>query len=264
MSRKTIWSAQLLLLVLCALALKLFYSTASADELRWILGPTTALVELFSGKSFQFESYTGYMISDHTFVIAAPCAGVNFLLTSFLMIGLMRLWRTRYRSVNWRFFPLTAAIAYLATVIANTARICIALELQKHSVEFSPLTGNQLHRLEGIVVYFGFLMLLFVLVERFESAKRQPLLPALLFPISIYYAITLAIPLLNGSYRQGAAFWEHFAFVLVLPLVLIGLVMLFCAGRRAVRASVFSVPLWLNSSGKRTTKTQRLHSASEH
>ena len=59
------------------------YSTATPDQLRWILAPTTLLVELFSQKSFEFESYTGYMSSDHTFVIAAPCAGVNFLITAF-------------------------------------------------------------------------------------------------------------------------------------------------------------------------------------
>jgi len=78
MKRKLIWSAQLLVVVLCALALKVYYSTATPDELRWILAPTTALVELLSGRSFTFESYAGYMSSDHRFVIAVSCAGVNF------------------------------------------------------------------------------------------------------------------------------------------------------------------------------------------
>jgi hypothetical protein len=43
----------------------------------------------------------------------------------------------------------------------------------------------------------------------------------LVVPLGIYYAVTLAVPLLNGSYKQGAAFWEHFAFVLLLPLFII-------------------------------------------
>src|SRR5689334_5204226 len=77
-----IWSAQLAVVVLCALALKFYYSTATPNELRWILAPTTALVELLSGRSFEFESFTGYMSSDHTFVIAVSCAGVNFLITA--------------------------------------------------------------------------------------------------------------------------------------------------------------------------------------
>src|SRR5215216_739742 len=105
MSRKTIWGAQLLVLLLCALALKIHYAIAPADDLRWILAPTTALVELLSGKSFEFESYTGYMSSDHTFVIAVPCAGVNFLITAFVMLALRRLWQERFESVSWRFLP---------------------------------------------------------------------------------------------------------------------------------------------------------------
>ena len=219
MTRKTTWGAQLAVLMLCALALKFFYSTATANELRWILGPTTALVELLSARSFEFESYTGYMSSDHTFLIAVPCAGVNFLITAFLMIGLRRLWRGHFQSVSWRFLPIAAFAAYLATLIANTVRICIALEIQRRSIEVGWLTGNQLHRLEGIVIYFGFLMVLFIVTER--SGDRR----LLLFPLVIYYATTLGIPLLNGSYGQGSGFWEHFVFVLVLPLGILLLVL---------------------------------------
>ena len=215
---KMIWGAQLVVVLLCALALKSYYSTATPDELRWILAPTTVLVELLSGRSFEFESYTGYMSSDHRFVIAVPCAGVNFLLTAFLMICLRRLWRDRFQGVSWRFLPTAVAMAYVATLIANTTRICVALEMQRRAVEVSWLTGNQLHRLEGIVIYFGFLLLLFMLLERLDSPAPLPLKRILLFPVLIYYATTLGIPLVNGSYRQPE-FWEHFIFVLVLPLV---------------------------------------------
>ena len=215
MRRKLTLSAQLAAVLLCALALKLYYSTATADELLWILAPTTRLVELLSGRSFTFESYAGYMSSDHRFVIAVPCAGVNFLITAFLMLSLRSLWRARVNGASWRFLPLSAALAYVATIVANTVRIGVALEIQSRSFEVSGLTGNQLHRLEGIVVYFGFLLLLFVLTERQESTRRT-----LLFPLVIYYATTLGIPLVNGSYRHEG-FMEHFIFVLLLPLIFV-------------------------------------------
>jgi exosortase K len=215
------WGAQLAVLLLCALALKVHYSTASPDQLRWILGPTTVLVELLSGKSFEFESYTGYMSSDRRFVIAAPCAGVNFLLTAFLMLGLRALWRARLERLSWRFIPIAALFAYVATLIANTVRICVALEIERRSFEISWLTSNQLHRVEGIVIYFGFLLALFLLTERLDSADRGSLARLLTFPLLIYYTTTLALPLANGSYREYAAFWEHFVFVLVLPLFLV-------------------------------------------
>ena len=226
--RSMIWGAQLAIVALCALALKQYYSTATANELRWILAPTTLLVELLSGRSFAFESYTGYMSSDRSFNIAVPCAGVNFLITAFVMVGSSRLWRARFESVSWRFLPISLAVSYVATVIANAVRICVALEIQRRSFEVSWLTGNQLHRLEGILVYFGFLMLLFVLIERRASRKMW------LFPLVIYYAITLGVPLVNGSfYRPG--FWEHFRFVIVIPLVFF---CAFCAFSRLTRHTV--------------------------
>ena len=206
--RRMIWGAQLAIVALCALALKQYYSTATANELRWILAPTTLIVELLSGRSFEFESYTGYMSSDHTFVIAVPCAGVNFLITAFVLLTLRLLWRERFESISWRFLPLSLVFAYATTVIANAVRICVALEIQRRSVEVSWLSGNQLHRLEGIVVYFGFLMLLFVLMER----------KLLIFPVIIYYAMTLGVPIINGSFHR-VGFWEHFGFVVVIPVI---------------------------------------------
>ena len=233
---KLIWSAQLALVGLCALALKSYYSTATADELRWILAPVTTLVELLSGKRFEFESYAGYMSSDRTFVIAVPCAGVNFLITAFLMLALRRLWRERFQAINWRYLPFAAVLAYVATLIANTTRIWLALELRARSVQLTGLTNNQMHRLEGIVVYFGFLLLLFLLTEKLEAGKPLRFARVLPFPLLIYYATTLGAPLLNGSFRRGA-FWEHAVFVLLLPLVFVVPVTLFYLWRRQLNRS---------------------------
>ena len=215
-------SAQFLVVMLCALALKLHYAMASPDHLRWILGPTTALVELLSGNSFQFESYAGYMSSDHRFLIAASCAGVNFLIAAFLMLSLRTLLRVRSQSLSWRFIPLNAGVAYIATVIANTVRISLALWLQDLPTEVTWVNGQQLHRLEGIVIYFGFLLLLFLLTERIKAQDNSGFARKILFALTVYYATTLGIPLLNGGYRYRE-FFEHFMFVLLMPLIMVGL-----------------------------------------
>jgi len=215
-------NAQLVVVVLCALTLKLYYSTASVNQLRWILAPTTVFVELLSGKSFEFESYAGYMSSDRSFLIAASCAGVNFLITSFLMLSLRRLWRNRSKNIGWRFIPAAFLFAYLATLVANTARISTALHGMP--LEISWLSPDQLHRLEGIFIYFGFLLLLFMVSEKMSSENPSGLLRLSFFPLLMYYATMLGIPLANGVYRPGIAaadFWEHLLFVLLTPLLLI-------------------------------------------
>ena len=219
--------AQVLVVLLIALGLKQYYSTASANQLRWILAPTTMLVSLVSGESFQFESYAGYVTSDHTFVVAAACAGVNFLITAFLMLSLRKLWveqSTRAAKVSWRFIPTAALVAYLTTLVANAVRIIIALQLQRTPPRIEGLSRGELHRFEGIVVYFGFLLLLFVISERWRTKNTSRLLSLSVFPLLIYYLTTLGIPLANTAYRQKLVdgdFREHFVFVLLTPLLFI-------------------------------------------
>ena len=62
---------QIVTILATAFALKYHYSTASVNDLRWILEPTRLLVETFTSHSFRFESYAGYLSDDRTFIIAA-------------------------------------------------------------------------------------------------------------------------------------------------------------------------------------------------
>lgn len=220
-------AAQLLVILLAAFALKHFYSTAGVNELRWILAPTTLLVELVSGRTFNFEMHAGYMSSDRSFLIASSCAGINFMITAFVMLSIARLWR---RQLSWKLIPAALVISYATTIVANTVRISTALHLQENRLEIAGLNGNQLHRLEGVVIYFGFLMLLFLLSERSPdqtTAKTNGGLFRLshfILPLFVYYATTLGIPLANAVYRQEFAattFLEHSGYVLLIPLLLI-------------------------------------------
>ena len=220
---------QLLVTFLCAFGMKWFYATATVDQLRWILWPTTKLVELVTGAQFEFESRAGYMNSEHTFLIAASCAGVNFLITAFVMLGLRRLWKHRNEKTPWLFIPLAAALAYVATVATNTVRISLALQMLSAQKSNRWLNAAEVHRLEGILVYFGFLLLLFFSVEAFDRRRRRrssSRLAGFTFPLAIYYAMTLGIPLANGAFRERE-FWEHSTFVLVIPPALTALVILF-------------------------------------
>src|SRR5688572_28607690 len=139
----------LLAVVAVAGALKWHYSTANVNELRWILAPTAALVQIATGTGFEFESYSGYMSADRTFLIAAPCAGVNFLIVCFLMLAVRNFGEGALLRL-----PSILLAAYGWTVMANTVRIAIAL----------PGAGvrdwadaEERHRIEGILVCFAFL-----------------------------------------------------------------------------------------------------------
>ena len=218
--------AQAAVVLAFAFAVKLFYSTSSVNDLRWILAPTTWVVELITGEHFWFESYAGYMNADRSFLIADSCSGMNFLITAFLMLGVMRLRKGLSVNVSWSFIPAIIAVAYFTTIFANTVRIIVAMRLHRMSPEMIWVNPEQLHRLEGIFIYFGFLMFLFSFAQDLDDAdkhihKRGGLLRQSLIPLSLYWFVTLGIPILNGAYRNGAGFLEHALFVLLTPAILI-------------------------------------------
>ena len=227
-SRRYNQLAKIFIVLFAAFALKYFYSTASVNELRWILAPTTILVELVSGRTFNFEMHAGYMSSDRCFLIASSCAGVNFMIAAFLLLSIANLWLGK---LTWKLIPASLVISYATTIVANTVRISTALHLQNSRLDIAGLNANQLHLLEGILIYFGFLLLLFLLSERNlnQTTAAKPnggifRVSQFILPLLVYYATTLGMPLANSVYRQEFAattFFEHSAFVLIIPLLLI-------------------------------------------
>ena len=219
--------AQAFVVLSIAFAMKLGYSISNVNDLKWILAPTTFFVELATGEEFWFESYTGYMNRDHSFLIADSCSGVNFLIMAFLMLCLLKLRKGLITRVSWIFIPAAIITAYFSTIVANTVRIAVAIRLHRMSPEMVWINPEQLHRLEGILVYFGCLILLFVFAEGLEDAgsrridARPGLVRRSLVPLSVYWFITLGIPVMTGAYRQGGSFWEHSLFVLITPAILL-------------------------------------------
>ena len=80
------------LLAVIALAmwgLKRHYAMAEVGELCWILKPVASLSALTSGVQFEWEPGSGYLSRERLFVIAKPCAGVNFMLAALGMVGFL-------------------------------------------------------------------------------------------------------------------------------------------------------------------------------
>ena len=213
-------AAQFSVVLLLAALLKLHYATASVNDLRWILLLTKTFVELITGISFAFEPHAGYMSADRSFLIAGSCAGVNFLVAAFLMLSLGKLWKRRGDGLPWFSILASALLAFAVTIVANTLRISSALWLNSAPHSFAGMTRDEIHRLDGILIYFGILLLVFVISERRDSSRRPH---RYMFPLAIYYAVTLAIPIANGAFRQGD-FWQHALFVLATPILLIAVV----------------------------------------
>lgn len=201
--------------VMAMWGLKRHYADARAEDLVWILSPTARLVGAVTGDSFVLEPGEGYLSRDRMFVIEKSCAGINFMIAAFGMSAFAL--RRRVQSVASGATVLAASLtaAYAAAVLVNAVRITIAMWLTVHP---TGIDAHHLHRLEGIVVYFGGLAFLYHVVQRFD---RQATCHRAAAPLVWYYAITLAIPLLNGAGQQGGRFVQHAMIVLAVPPVLI-------------------------------------------
>jgi exosortase K len=151
---------------------KTYYRDATAGELTWILAPTAKLVSWLSGGSFAYEAGPGWVDPQIGFIIAAPCAGVNFALAAFLALGVgaapgmvsLRALATRLAAA--------AALAYAATLVVNTTRIVIAIAMHRGTID---IAGDraELHRIEGIVVYLGGLVGLYALARALDARKAR-------------------------------------------------------------------------------------------
>jgi hypothetical protein len=138
----------------------------------------------------------------------------------------------RYRTApaGWLLIPAAGVISYAATVIANSFRISIALMLRQTDNTPIWVAPDQLHRLEGIVVYFGFLVILFIVSETLVSRNVSHSTPSpsmarrTLPPLLAYYATTIGVPFVNGAFHGSLPtdeFWEYAMFVLIVPAVLL-------------------------------------------
>jgi exosortase K len=239
--RDPVTIAQVAVILAAAFALKYFYSTASVNGLRWILAPTAFLVEVITGTQFRFESQAGYLSDDRTFLIAQPCSGVNFLIIAFLVLAIGNLRRAWPQSIGWRSILVAAGVAYVATLAANTTRIVVALKMR--GLDFG-YDYEDVHRIEGIIVYFGFLLLLFLASEKYAATDRHgPQVSRgrqVVIPLLIYYGVTLGLPLAGGAFRD-AAFWKHALVVFVTSTILM-LPFLILYVAKAVESSKDEVP----------------------
>lgn len=162
--------------VLIAWALKRHYSAARADDLWWILAPTAELAGAITATHFEMQTGEGYLSRERLFLIEKSCAGINFIIAAFGMLMFALLHRVASPLPAARLLAANLLVAYVVTVVVNAVRIAIAMWLAAHPVARSTLSAADVHRIEGIVMYFGGLVLLYELTRRFDrrSLARSP------------------------------------------------------------------------------------------
>ncbi|HET9987949.1 MAG TPA: exosortase K [Kofleriaceae bacterium] len=158
----------LVLAMAIVVAGKQYFREASADDLRWLLAPTAKCVSVLTGTHFVRESGAGYVDRSVSFEIAPVCSGLQFMLAAILALSIgwlsgMQSWKAAAKRV-----AVAVCVAYVATIVVNTLRIAIALRMHAHD-----LSGSELHRLEGVIVYLGGLCALFAMAKQLDDPNTR-------------------------------------------------------------------------------------------
>ena len=148
--------------------MKRHYADARADDLWWILTPTARAVGALTGTVFVAVPSEGQVSHERLFVIEKSCAGINFLAAAFGMLVLTLLHRVRSGLSGAFVLGSSLLASYAAALVVNATRITLAMWLADHPSALPALTSAEVHRVEGIVVYFAGLVLLCELARLVE------------------------------------------------------------------------------------------------
>jgi len=206
-----------LVVMAVVVALKHHYSIATAAELEWMFRPLSLVLEWFSGHAFHRDSNHEWVSESADVRLVKACAGVNFMLMSFMAYA----WIFRpdrgadsdpWAWVAGRILLLCAAIvaAWTTCLLANSLRIIAAMAVNSH--------GAELHRLIGMAIYVPLLSLQLALGGRGDNRV------ALAGPALMYALLMVLVPLLTGNaFRYPALFMEHLLYVSMLIAVMCSL-----------------------------------------
>lgn len=203
-----------------------FCRTSDSDALKWILAPTAWWAGILSGIYFEYLPHQGYVNYFHQFLIAPSCAGIRFMLLTFLMLAFsFRLSdylcgnrqvdseRDDKENTNMRkeclWFGFSIVFSYISTVFVNGIRIVASVYLpdilERAHLMDGWLTPDRLHTVIGTVTYFSFLCVIYLAACWLRGCPGKcGWLPV---PVFWYLLIVLALPFIKRMYHNE---WEGF------------------------------------------------------
>lgn len=188
--------------VVIMFVLKRHYSTASADQLRWILQPVGWLVAGWDDLPYAWQSGIGLVRLDRMITIAPACAGVNFLIMAYglAVFAFLHHQRTLMRRILW----LAGAfmVAFGLSVVVNALRIILSIVLYEAAFEWGWLTPERLHIIAGIAIYSSALGLYYVTLHRIIAGNGYDFRPLrrLWLPWTWYISGAVAVPAIHRAW----------------------------------------------------------------
>ena len=162
-----------LIIIAIFLLLKLGFTRTDTEDLAFLLQPTDTLVGLLTGSHAVYASLTGYYHENIDVLIDKSCAGFNFWIMSFLIFTYLTIKYVDNSLVKVITIPITLFGTYLLTIIVNTSRIFASIVIQTQTKTIFQNQQHFIHESIGIITNVSFLVLCYVLTEKYLSKKRD-------------------------------------------------------------------------------------------
>lgn len=225
-------------LVACiVVALKLVYNQADSHVLQWILLPTASLVAFFTNMEFIFEQGVGYLCFASGVAIAPSCSGFNYLIICFCSGAFHGICYLDSLKGKLAWICLILLCSCLFTILVNSMRVLLSMELYLLDIYGGPITKARVHRIIGVSIFFPALCLynswLSCTLGAIRNRNRvkvhqQPgweIKKPVLWPLLCYLLFVIAIPMVRGgSTHITGPFIEHGATVTAISLITVFLI----------------------------------------
>jgi exosortase K len=226
------------IMIICltiAWGLKYQYSNSNSDSLLWILEPTASLVGVTGDMRFEKVIGIGYIDHESGIIIAPSCSGVNFMIIVFCLSAYTGLKKIKTTSSQLMWVIISLAGAYIYTLIVNVFRINLSIYSIKTDFLQALFSGETVHLIEGVLVYFISLIFYNSLLSRItdtayiiNTKKPYVFIRRSILPLSLYLFFTLLVPVFNhGGLPWNNGFSRYTFIVLITCFIVFTLYFLF-------------------------------------
>ncbi len=153
--------------------LKFGFTLADNNDLTFLIKPTDKLVGLLTGSHSIYLPENGYFHEHLNIIIDKSCSGFNFWVLCFLLFTYLT--TKHFDKTLHKILTIPSALigAYLLTIFVNSSRIFASIVVQTQTKHIFLNQQHIIHEAIGIITNLSFLILAYILIEKFLTNKQN-------------------------------------------------------------------------------------------
>lgn len=153
-SQKILVYSSLIILILILFA---YITYAKTEQLSFLLFPVAYIVEKVFNSSFYYQEGVGFVYESMAIIINKSCSGATFWIICFSMLSFSFVGKVKKIKDKYLFIIETLFLSYILTLLANTSRIIMAIQILRFEVIQNTQIERILHQGIGVLVYCVYL-----------------------------------------------------------------------------------------------------------